>query len=231
MSKLSRFISNFFSLIFSGKFSEALFEISRYLPDWLFTFDRGFGLQAPIEKIDAAVSDGFDGYRVLKATEEHMDEIFDVYRVGLERIKYSLDNGVSCFLAAPPGMDWSSVGWFAYGNCYVRGMGFSYDFGNDPYTFGLFTKEEARRKGLNRLIIAESIKEAKQRGSSTIYSMVEFTNPYALSFHIKLGYRIFLKICYMRIFGLRISHVRDLDTNQVHRRLYFCEPKDNVTLI
>jgi GNAT superfamily N-acetyltransferase len=230
MTKAARFFSNLMRLIISGKFSEAFFEIGLHLPEWLFAFDRGYGLQAEIDQIDAA-TDSFEGYRVIKAVEEHMDTILDVSRMGEDRIRYFLNNDVSCFVAAPPGLDWSSIGWFAYGKCFVRGMGFTYDFGNDPYTFALFTKEDARRNGLNRLIISASIEEAKKRGSTKIFSLVEFTNPYALSFHLKMGYKIFQEITYLKVLGLRMSRVRDLDINQTKTRIFLREPAPDIQTI
>jgi GNAT superfamily N-acetyltransferase len=136
-----------------------------------------------------------------------------------------------CYLAAPPGMSWSSIGWFAYGPCFVRGMGFFHDFGNEMYLFGLHTLEEARRKGLMRLVIASRIKEAIEHGSTTIYSLVEFTNHYALSFHLKFGYRIFLKIDFIKLLGSRINWVKNLDTKKTQWRFFFIEPHQDVKVI
>jgi len=231
MHKLLKFIGNIFSFILKGEIALAIHDIALRTPNWLFHFNKAIILKNQIlsmkipEQLNPSVN-------VRIATDKDIDRVAIISNWEKTRVQNLMDRGSKCFLSSinhnPPG----ALTWLAFGNCYIKGMGFKYNFPQKT-AYGVFslTLPEYRRKGLylhmNKAIVDYAIKHDVE----TYYVLVEFTNHYSLNLRNKLGFQPIINVTYIKILLLKICIVKNLEDNKLKVRLIVREPKGDITII
>lgn len=226
-----QYILKIFNHFLKGEFSIGLYHISRKFPNWLFRFNKAIILKNQIlsmklpEQLNPSV-------KVRIATDKDIDRIAIISNWEKARVQNLMDRGSKCFLSSidnnPPG----ALTWLAFGNCYIKGMGFKYNFPQKT-AYGVFslTLPEYRRKGLylhmNKAIVDYAIKHDVE----TYYVLVEFTNHYSLNLRNKLGFQPIINVTNIKIFFLKICIVKNLENNKFQVRFFVNEPKGDITVI
>ena len=143
-----------------------------------------------------------------------------------------MNSGAKCYMASIKNEPCSSLGWAANRKCFIKKIWYNTDFGNNGhYTFGLYTPSTARKQGLNTAVFSASAADAHKKGIKKFYSIVEFTNHYALAFHDKFGYEPVSLVTYVKILYLKICIIKDLLDKKFSLRIFVREPKGNKTII
>ena len=141
-------IKHIVNIILPGRLSLWLGEIVKRLPGWLFRFNRAFILRIRTDSFDLPKSIS-PTINVKIATPGDIGDIVRVSGWDEERVVKLLNSGCVCFLASQGNSAPSSLTWLSFGRCYVRGMGFEYNFPpGSSYGGGSFTLPEDRGKGL-----------------------------------------------------------------------------------
>jgi hypothetical protein len=170
--------------------------------------------------------------KVWKATAEDIGDVMQISGIDINTLLNLLHSGAECFLGSigdgPP----AAVTWSASGRCYIKGMGLEYDFGTDGYySFWSFTAPWARHKGLYLALQSKKVEYEMSRGGNKFYGLIEFNNYYSYSLRERLGYRPLLKVSYLKLFNLKISLIRNLQTKKTTIRLFLKEPKGRIIII
>ena len=138
-----------------------------------------------------------------------------------------MNTGATCFLGsignAPP----ASIVWSISGYCYIRGMGFEYDFGPDgSYAFWALTLPEARQRGLFTALLMENDRYGLKQGYKRKYVVIEFDNKLAYDIQIKAGYKPILVNYYIKIFSLKFIYIIDLRAGNSSFKVFMISPPE-----
>jgi hypothetical protein len=228
--KLFDEIGAIFGLLAKGDFSLAFYRIGRHLPFSILVYNRAYLLTAPPEEIKCRPKRTSNS-RIEKVDRSKIDAIAAVSKFPHDRIEKLLSSNAQCYLGAVPGEDYTSVVWTVRGPCYVRGMGFLFDFAADElYVFGMSRRPEGP-VGLGRLVYSAVLQEAIAESVTTMYSLVEFSNSNAISLHRKMGYKIVLTVVYLRLFGINFCKRTVVSTGKNEFKVFLREPIDGATII
>ncbi|MEW6411014.1 MAG: GNAT family N-acetyltransferase [Candidatus Zixiibacteriota bacterium] len=227
--KLWRFGKTVAGHVLNGEFALGVHAISGVLPRWLLRFNKGTLLYTGHFEFSGRLNPDI---RTKLADSSDIDEINRISGVRKDHIRQMMASGAVCYMGRLEDGSFSSIAWSAFNKCFVRGLGYARDFGpTGHYTFGLYTLPETRKKGLNMALFSESVKHANAKGFSDLFSIVEFTNRYALNFHLKCGYRPLSQITYLKIFCLRLTADYDILAGKSSLKLFLREPRGDVTVI
>ncbi|HUV30015.1 MAG TPA: hypothetical protein VMY05_02825 [Acidobacteriota bacterium] len=224
-----RFLGRILRLFARGEFSLGLHTLAGELPAWLFRFNRAWIVRTVSFELSEKYS---PEVKVHTATLSDIDDIDRIGNLTRDQVESLLKAGAVCFLSSlgddPP----VAVVWGAWGRCYVRGMGFDYDFGPAGYyMFGAYTVPEARGKGIYMPALAASIRYAHDHQATAFFGLLEFTNNHSFSIHTKLGLSPFLYITYAKILFVRFSHVKNLAEGKSSLKVSIRVPRNNVTIV
>jgi len=226
---MRRFIGKLINHFSEGEIALGIHTISKIFAPWFFKFNKATLLYTENFRFPQDLNPGI---KVRIADYSDIDEINRISGVASDHIKQMMAAGAVCFMGSVMNGRYSSVAWATFGRSYIRGIGYRSDFGDDShYTFGLFTLPEARKKGLNSALLSASIKYAIQKDIRKFYSIVEFTNNYALNFHLKYGYEPIGYITYFKLLFLRITIRRDIKKNKTSRVILLREPRSDIIII
>ncbi len=213
----------------AGWLDLCLFSIIRKLPGRLVVYNKAVIVGTNRINIKDELNNSID---VRIATREDIVHVIRItgwseeYAVGLQDAK------VVFFLASLPGSEPSGFLALCSGRCYIRGMGFEYNFDADEtYWFAIMILPEDRRKGLY-LKMSETVgRYMESNHIKQHYALIEFTNERSLSLHYKMGFNDILKLTYIKIGRLKINRVMELETGKKIRRVFIKEPEGDVTII
>ncbi len=227
--KFVRFVKTVLGYLSRGEFSRALLHVAFATPKSLFRYNQARILRAdsigPSESTDSIVSVKTVGYADIPA-------ITDINGMTHGAVKRWFDNGAECYAAFVEGEGMRAVTWVASGRCYIRGVGFEYDFGpNGKYLFGVYTHPQARGRGLFRVLQSAIYEDGQRQGGTFLHALVEFTNEKSYAVHQKAGYRDFIALIHLRMLFLTISYYRNLETNKRHFKLFLKEPEGRIVII
>lgn len=227
--KLLNFIRRIIGYFLRGKFALGLYTVARELPDWLVGYNKATVMYTNSFKFPADLN---PVVKVRMAAAADIDDIVRISGVSEENVLYLLHSGAVCFLASVRDDPPAAVSWSASGHCYVRGMGFEYDYGKDGYySFWSFTLPNARGKDLYLSLQTEKVKYELAKDAKKLYGLVEFTNEYSYSLRERLGYRPILKVNYLKILFVRFCSVRNVSTGKLSLTCFVREPKDDLIVI
>lgn len=213
---------------FYGEFSLGFYNLSKKIPKSIFYYNKATLLYTQDIKLNK-INDS--SIKIKIADISDIEHIHLVNSGDKDHIQQMLNSGAVCFLASLDN-EYCTVGWAAFDKCYIRGLGYTLDFDHEfHYTFGLFTLPETRKKGLNLMLLSASFNLASQKNINNYYSIVEFTNDYALAFHDKLGFESIAKITYLKLFCLKICKVKEISSNKNSYRFFIREPKENIIVV
>ncbi len=226
-----------FRHLFSGRVSLALVTLARELPGWLFRYNKAwlfcYGEGWTRDKEASQFGEGENPLaRVRMATTSDVEDVMRVCRINRERILYLLNSGATCFLCSEGDAPPSSANWCAHGRCYVRGLGFEHDFGPDgSYGFWSFTLPEARGRGLHSAILVETTRIERERGFKRFYGMIELDNERRYRKRLQMGYVPMMAVTFVKLFGIRISLVKQAETGRTRIKIFLREPRQRATII
>jgi len=212
-----------------GEFALSIYILTKPFPNWLFRFNKATILYTEDlifpKKINPEI-------KIVKANYSDIDKIYQLSNIDKNRAKIMMDSGAKCYMASIKNEPCSSLGWAVNRKCFIRGIGFNTDFGNNGhYTFGLYTLPAARKQGLNTAVFSASAADAHTKRIDKFYSIVEFTNHYALAFHDKFGYEPVSMVTYIKILFLKICIRKNLLDKKSSRHIFIREPKGNNTVV
>lgn len=227
--KAIRSIKSILSLFLKRQFSRGLHALAGELPDWLFQFNKAWIIYTESFRFPRNLN---PEVHVHIADESDIDDISRVSRRSKEHIRSLMRSGATCFVGNLTGARPSAVTWGVCGRCYIRGMGFEYDFGPQGcYCFFGSTLPEARGKGIFLCLAVAREEFELDHGVKCFYALVEFTNEYAHNMLQKLGYRPVLGVIFVSILGVKVCHVRDLTTGKSSLQVRLRQPRGKVTII
>lgn len=213
---------------FYGEFSLGFYNLSKKIPKSIFYYNKATLLYTQDIKLKK-INDSSIKIKIADISDiEHIHRINNVEK---KHTKQMLNSGAVCFLASLDNK-YCTVGWAAFDKCYIRGLGYTLEFDHEfHYSFGLITLPKARKRGLSLMYFSESFNMASQKRINNYYSIVEFTNDYALAFQDKLGFESISKITYLKLFCLKICKVKEISSNKNSYRFFIREPKENIIVV
>lgn len=120
-----------------------------------------------------------------------------------------------------------NINWVAFGDCYVRGMGYTHKAEtNDAYIYGIVTDPNQRGKGLYKNCLIDLGDYLFNGKSENVYQLVEYDNVPVLKTLPKLGYEKIIEMSYKIIFGVKFLKVYDLAAGKSESKTFISEPKD-----
>ena len=231
--KLLRFLGRILGHFFKGEFALGFHSFTFKLPDWLICFNRGWIMKTESFSFPEKLNPAVKALPVsAPASESDLDNIVRISGVNSQIVSYLLQSGVVCYLASVGNAPPSSIAWSVSHRCYVRGMGFEYDFGTDGiYIFWVATLPQDRGKGLYMRLASEAEKHDRKRGGRSFYVMVELTNAYSKRMFQKIGYKPILKLTYLKFLSVKVSHTKDLLTGKTSFKVFVRDPEGEITII
>lgn len=210
-------------------FSRLLNSIAKRFPHWIFRYNKACLLHSQMFEFE---KEPRSGIKAREAKKTDIDTINRISGISKKQIEYLMDAGVTCFLASigddPP----ASVAWNAVGRCYIRGMGFEYDFGDDgAYGYWSATLPEARGMGLHYALMVAKASYAKNHGAQYLYSMIEFDNELSYKIRIKTGYKPIMEIYFLKIFNIKFIRVKNLQTQKSKFKGFYKQPLKDSKII
>lgn len=212
-----------------GEFIIACNMLARKCPNWLFRCN----------KAQLMYTDAFRFFKQpppdisIKIGEiSDIDDIIRISSLKREKIEYLLKSGVTCFLAAKSNSAPASITWNATGRCYIRGLGFEYDFGQDgAYGFWSYTEPEARGQGLHYALMAAKATYAYENGARHFYGIIEYDNKLSYDLRIKTGYVPVMQIYFVQLFMIKFTRVVDMETGKSRFKIFCNYPGGKVIII
>ena len=229
MIRLFKFLGTIFSFILKREISLALCNIATKMPDWLFRYNKAYIMYTETFKFPEVKNPNI---RVRIASEDDLDVIIRISGLDKEKILYMLNSGITCFLASDSENPPASITWSASGKCFIRGMAFKYDFGDDgTYGFWSITLPEARGKGLHYALMAEKSRYDGKRGRVKAYGLIEAINNLSYDMRIRTGFMPLLLVYYMKLFFIKVSYVKNQVENKRELKIFIKEPIDDAVFI
>jgi hypothetical protein len=207
----------------------AIYKICRKFPPWLFIYNQALLVYTDQIILPNQVN---PEVCVTLADISLLNDICIVSGIQPWKVEYLLNRGVHCFLASHGYAPYSSSAWSSTGRCFIKGLGFEYDFGHDTeYIFWVITLPHDRGKGLYLKIAKKMADYSSARGIRRSYVFTEFTNTYSHSLFNKMGYRDFLQVSYVKFIFINICIIKNLDSGKRRFRFFFKSPAKDVTII
>ncbi|MCP4580784.1 MAG: hypothetical protein GY839_04155 [candidate division Zixibacteria bacterium] len=206
--RILRFFITIVIHLINGRISYALSEIAKRAPYWLFRYHKAHLMYTDSYRFSSNIN---PEARIRIADKTDIDDIIRISGLDQEKVFSLLDSGAFCFLASLGDSPPSSISWNASGLCFIRGMGFEYDFGsNGSYGFWAVTLPGARGKGLHNALIAAKARYFIEHGAEKFFSIIEFDNILSYDIRVKAGQQPLLIIYHARIFNKGITYTINL---------------------
>lgn len=227
--KIFRLSIEILGYLFKGEFSYAINIVAKRCPAWLFRYNKAWIMRTESYKLPQNINAEI---KIKIADDTNINDIVRISQVTPDYATSLLKSGAVCMMAARGNDPFNSLTWFTTGHCYVRGMGWQYDFSDDTsYVFGASTLLEARKQGLHSALMAEYAKYELSRGISKFYGLLEFTNDLSIGLRRRYGYEIVFRIFYIKFLFMKLCIAKNFVTNQSSIRLILKEPSQNITII
>lgn len=203
--------------------------IARRCPNWLFKFNKARLMRSKNFEYRKAVNPEI---KIKIADLSYIDDIVRISGIDLGKIRYLLNAGVTCFLGSIGNTTPTSIGWNVFGKCYIKGMGFEYDFGKDgAYGFWALTLPEARGRGLHYALMAAKAHFAKERQAKYMYSLIEFDNNLAYNIRLKAGYKPVLEMIFIKLFSINFLRLKNIETGKIQIKGFYKQPRGDIVII
>ena len=210
--KLRRFLKDIFDNLRKRQYSYVTNSIAKKCPDWLLKYNKASLMYTDTFSFPKSNQNGI----IVKAADK--SDIDDIIRIsGLAKVKAIglLDEGATCYLASRHGNKPESISWETHGKCYIRGLGFKYDFQKDgTYTFWSVTSPEARSQGLHNALITYRAQQAFDQGLHKFYCFIEFDNKISSDIRVRTGYQAIAEIVYLRFLFFNTTITKDILTGK-----------------
>jgi predicted ATP-grasp superfamily ATP-dependent carboligase len=229
ITKTIKFFSEIFTNFVKGRFSYVLKEIAKRCPDWLFRYNKAWLMYADNYRFPKNIN---PEAKVKLASIADQAEIMRISGLDKDKVVSLLESGALCFLASRGDSAPASISWNASGRCFIRGLGFEYDFGpTASYGFWAATLPEARGQGLHNAIIAAKARFFIERGADKFYSIIEFDNDLSYDIRVKAGQQPLMIIYHVKIFRIGITATKYLPTGKKSFKLESGRSSKNALVI
>ncbi len=227
--KVYRFLKLIVGHLIKGEFDHALYLCCRKLPNSLIIYNKSFVLTHHSLSVKAR-NDNEITVRIAK--EADINDICRISSWTPERVRKFMESGGICFLSSFTGKQPSALTWLAFGSCYVRGMGFLYDFpAQSTYGVGTIAVPEDRGKGLYLSINAWISDYLVREKITPYYVLVQFDNERSLALRKKMGFKPFMDIKYLKLFCWRFCSTRQVANGWWKVRCFINEPQKDITIV